>query len=617
MDAKVTISTLRIFIISFCICCIALTVFYLLYGAYSAFTWGKYTLFDYGVYTNMIWNSAHGEWFKVLIDRSYLETHLSFSLAIIGLLFFIWDDPFLLAFVQWALLLAGGLILFAVARRHGVRGELTAALLLFFFGYPFTQSVLLSEFHGIALYYFLVPWLYAGLKIRKQWVWLPLILILGVREDAFLFILPMIFYFAVKGRWRTGYALAVVAVLYGLLAMFVLYPSINDVSLFERRSREIGLSGVINQEGRSLKFRYEAIVWAVLPVFVVLGRKLTPAWWFPSVALLTVLLSGFWRQQELRNHYPAPLMVCLAIGLLEVFILRAATHDKSTSRTEVTTLFYACVLVVMTLVAHACTGFLPLGGQHRREYSRPKLSGRIAYHMARRIPKEGLLVSDNRLIGFCCNRSEVLPWKLFSRDQHQFDVVFTTLNTIHLPQQGTVMDMLEKESFGLRHFDGNFVIVQRGYDPSRNREFLEDHRNGLIVFAWTHCQGGETLYSPSKGVTRHWNGNASRGHVLLSYGAHRRLQPGSYEAVFRYRARKPERIEYASWGRFTLHEHGSRNMIAQSEIPLVESLGDEMLAQRVPFSIDQSTDIEVKVMGADAALWLDSVTFVSESNTTP
>ena len=63
----------------------------LIYGAWCAFTWGKFTLFDYGVYTNMIWNSAHGAPFKVLIDRSYLGTHLSFSLAILGVFFWIFD----------------------------------------------------------------------------------------------------------------------------------------------------------------------------------------------------------------------------------------------------------------------------------------------------------------------------------------------------------------------------------------------------------------------------------------------------------------------------------------------------------------------------------------------
>ena len=33
---------------------------WLAHAGFSAFTWNKFTLFDYGVYTNMIWNSGHG-----------------------------------------------------------------------------------------------------------------------------------------------------------------------------------------------------------------------------------------------------------------------------------------------------------------------------------------------------------------------------------------------------------------------------------------------------------------------------------------------------------------------------------------------------------------------------
>lgn len=67
----------------------------------------KYQLFDYGVYTNMVWNCGAGAPFRIPIYGSYLSTHLSFSLALLGPLLHLWDRPSCLALIQWLMMLAG------------------------------------------------------------------------------------------------------------------------------------------------------------------------------------------------------------------------------------------------------------------------------------------------------------------------------------------------------------------------------------------------------------------------------------------------------------------------------------------------------------------------------
>jgi hypothetical protein len=57
-------------------------------------TWGKFQLVDYGLYVNLIWNTAHGRPFRLLVDESYLTRHLSFTLALLAPFFWIWDHPF-------------------------------------------------------------------------------------------------------------------------------------------------------------------------------------------------------------------------------------------------------------------------------------------------------------------------------------------------------------------------------------------------------------------------------------------------------------------------------------------------------------------------------------------
>jgi uncharacterized membrane protein len=97
---------------------------------YCQFTWGKMALHDYGIYFNMLWNTAHGDWFTYLTDQSYLRTHLSFSLVLLAPLFRLWDDPLLLTVIQWCCLLIGGLLFWRILFLSGVSGFTSAAFLL-------------------------------------------------------------------------------------------------------------------------------------------------------------------------------------------------------------------------------------------------------------------------------------------------------------------------------------------------------------------------------------------------------------------------------------------------------------------------------------------------------
>lgn len=138
-----------IVIVTLLILCVALAY---LATAFFAFTSFKFTLTDYGRYVNTIWNCAHGHPFRLLTEYSYLNTHLSFTLALLAPAFLLWDHPFSLWVAQWLLTLIGLIIMWRAAVRHRIPGEITAAFLFFYIANPFTQCVLLSEFHGVNLY---------------------------------------------------------------------------------------------------------------------------------------------------------------------------------------------------------------------------------------------------------------------------------------------------------------------------------------------------------------------------------------------------------------------------------------------------------------------------------
>ena len=452
---------LTIFTSAFCLLAAAA----LLRSAWSAFTWGKFDLFDYGIYTNMIWNSGRGQLFRFLMDQSYLRIHLSFTLALLGPLFRVWDHPFLLSFLQWLMLVGGSVMICLAGRRHGLPATAIAAMVLLYLAYPFTQTVILCEFHGVGLYLLLLPWLYYCLSLDKcEWAWLPLALTLGVREDAFLALLPMLAYFAVKRRSRMIGAMLAAAVLYALISLFWLYPLINGKSLFAVRAGYMPRSTFAAIfTGKALTRRLRALLCVLIPTVFLLRRGWVPMLCFVSLPLVAALAASSRFQYELKMHYPAAVMVCLALGVLEALTL---AHRKSREDAPAAVHLHAAYLVAVALAMHLWRGYLPLGGRHKAEYAGPKGSARAKLDAAAHIPKEGVLVCDNRLTVFCANRSDIDVWKprytLPAHRQYEPDVALLKFSDLRGRKADTFLPLLTNGLYGVIYTNESYLVLQRG-----------------------------------------------------------------------------------------------------------------------------------------------------------
>lgn len=582
---------------------------HLLYSAWCAFTWSKFTMFDYGIYTNMIWNSAHGAPFKVLVNDTYLSTHLSFTLALLGPFFWIADNPFLLSFLQWLMMLIGGLIILSAAVRSKVPAVMTAALLFFWVGYRFTQGLLLSEFHGVGVYYLLVPWLYYYCSFSKGRAWLPLVFILGVREDAFIFILPLLLYFAVKDKWKTGYILAGLAVLYGAFAIFYLYPQINGLSLFDRRGSvlKIGHKG-------SNELRMFSLLWTFLPVLVTVHRKSLAAILFPLFAILSVLASGYPTQQGMGSHYGANVMVCLAMGILEVFVLRCRAGGLAyVQRSDIT--LRAIMLSIVVVLLHFNSGFICMGGKGDKIYREQCMRGLVALPASRHISKHGILVTQHNLVGFCANRSDVLTWERLRPERDDFDVVFLEARYLNSEYDGKLWQWLEKGEWGVSYFDGEYLIMQKGYDAVSNPYVMDRLRYGTVYFALTPKHGGKDVQMNDGRWVRYWLGKGHRAPITLSFGGNKHLEAGEYSAIFSFRADRPERKCQDNWGWFSVHRlNDGGPPLARQEIMNVAVPSGEYLQQTIKFKVRVPSRIEPRVTGGDAKLWLDQVFFIKNEN---
>ena len=124
-------------------------------------------------------------------------------------------------------------------------------------------------------------------------------------------------------------------------------------------------------------------------------------------------------------------------------------------------------------------------------------------------------------------------------------------------------------------------------------------------------EGGSDIPVPgtdSYEVLRHWDGNGSRAPVTLSYGRYTRLPAGAYAAIFSFRSSPPKRKVRDSWGWFSVHVLNTPETLAQASI--TPSASQDTREQTVPFHLEQETDVEPRITGADAELWLAHVDFV-------
>ena len=579
-----------------------------LYAAFCAFTWDKFTLDDYGKYSNMLWNTGHGMPFRVLVDYSYLQTHLSFSLAPLGLLFRLWDHAFLPALLQWMMFLAGGGFLWRALRRLGLRALESAAILLGWFAHPYNQSVVLSEFHGVALYLVLVPWLYHDLRFRRARALLPLVLLCGVREEAAFLAVPMLAYFACAHRWKRGWAWAAGAAVYGVAALVWLFPALSGMQLAERRTQMTPADLFAHFTKETLPDRLAACGKALAPAAPLLGTAFLPVLVFPSVALAFAFFSPHPNQFLLLNHYPAAVMSLLFAALPEALWRSRRTPP---CRVMMPRAWMPASVAVIALALHVPYGFLPLGGRCDRIYTRPHPDGLAAVAVAGSLPKEGLLVTSRWLAGYCGNRRDVLPWDLLEESGHAPEWIFFRLDDLFGPDRLSIRRYLADPAFGVAVFDRRHVALRRGADAGSVAAVYaaqEEMRMTIKAARMISHVPEETVVRDGR-IFRVWPGGPDRAPTTLAYGKHLLLPPGDYCVDFHLRIDPPRDPEQADWGSVSLHVDGAAEALAELDLRAGFAKYGSRASYPLSLVLEQTTPVEPRVTAGAAPMRFEKVVF--------
>lgn len=570
-----------------------------LWAGICSYSWLRNRLSDYGIYLNMMWNTAHGAPFRFLLEGSYLRVHLSFTVGLLGFAFRILDHPGLLVVLQWLCSLGGVVILLILARRFEVPLLPAAAVSFFYSGYRFVQALHVHQFHGVALYLICLPALYASLRLKSPWAWLWLILTLGIREDAFLISLPVLLFFAWQDRRWSPRIMALTAVLYGALAIFFLYPSINGISIWKKRAAEIPAFDELFAGFRSsLPRRLRAVFLVVLPL-VAAGRYFPVAFFFPSVALGIALASKWPSQQGLGSHYAAGVAALMACGLTEAFIRARDWHSDHQGGA----LFNwgpSLWLALSTIAVHVESGFLPRGGKSDRKFYEFNKEVWAALGAAQKIPREGILITGDALIPLCGNRRDVLVWHVPKRVE-TYDHIFADIRELRSLEGGMIWEGLSRGEWGVLFNNGRYVILTRGFSAAANDEVL---RPGWIYYVYGKRGHGGVDRVVDGFPVRYWEGDGSRAPINLAHGFSWPLPPGEYSFYLEYWAQSPRRIVKRHWGWFSLHERDRPEDIARAYIPLEPRRETSWQILRLDFTNTIERDVEIRLTGGDAPLWL-------------
>jgi hypothetical protein len=330
--------------------------------------------------------------------------------------------------------------------------------------------VLLSEFHGVGLYPFLLAWLYHALSLRRSAVWLPLGLLLGLREDAGLVAMPMLLYFAARDRWPAGGWYAAAAGAYVAAALSWIFPALGGAALLERRQALEPAEVWRRLHRHTWPARSWPVLRAFFPALPLLAGGWLPLATIPLAALLLGFASPHPQQFGLRHHYPAALLAGLFPAMFEA-VLRP---PRGGGRRRFDRPWVAAWLVAVTLSANARYGFLPGGPHASREYRAANPDGRDAVRAAAAAPREGILVCAPQNAGFCANRADLLTWRELDAAPRRFDLVFFRLRELAGPQRGRYRELLSGREFGLHARAGDFVVLARGADPAGNAALLAE-----------------------------------------------------------------------------------------------------------------------------------------------
>jgi uncharacterized membrane protein len=208
--------------------------------------------FDLGIFQQVVWNTAHGDWFHYTYEvglggeatTNYLGTHIELILLPIAFLNLFWGSPETLLLVQSFSLAAAGLLVFVIVRRSG--GGLLAASLfqVLFYLHPAVQGPNLFDFHPLVLAPAFLLFAFLGLESERfRWVVAGSVLALLCREQVALSVAALAAYGFFRTRQKRMLLIVALAFAWLALTVGVLIPAFHPQGIATHFASKFGYLG--------------------------------------------------------------------------------------------------------------------------------------------------------------------------------------------------------------------------------------------------------------------------------------------------------------------------------------------------------------------------------------
>lgn len=479
--------------------------------------------FDLGIYDQVVWNTAHGRWFRSTIEEGWdilLADHFQPILLPIALTYWLLESPKTLLLLQTVALALGALPVYWLARDglksafsagpHGGQTNsrpactasrwLALAFAAAYLIYLPLHSANIDEFHPSAL---AAPLLLFALYFMRHRRVVPFLvcamLAMATKEIIALTTLFLGLYVILfRQERRLGLALVVVSALWFVLSVLVIIPYFNE----QGQSPYLAPAAVGNTAGSFTSF-YSS--WGSSPGEVIvrlitrpdlvwqrlsdptslnyLNALLRPLAYtpllglpilLPAVPLLLInLLSDYELQQRVSSffHYAVPLVPFFIVAAIDGtgFVTRrvgrlAFIRSRADARPAIGGAVSAVVLLA-SLLTQWQHGFLPFS----RDFYLTPHSQRVAaaQTIVDQVPAQGTVSASPSLVPHLSQRESIYLYpNLHGADHLVVDVTYGDGPFPPRDRFKTIQGLLDADEYGVQDGRDGFLWLQRGLNQN-------------------------------------------------------------------------------------------------------------------------------------------------------
>jgi uncharacterized membrane protein len=392
---------------------LALVVGYaVFYGLWSVRKYHAYhaPAFDMGIFDQGVWLLSHFKTpFVTIYGQNMFGDHAVFIMLFFVPLYWLWPTPETLLVVQAMALAIGGIPIFLIALKVLRSRWLALIPTLAYLLYPALGWLNLENFHPDALY---VPLALFALCFAAYGRWrrylVMVLLLLMVKEDAWLFLVPLGVFVALRHNRKVGLVTVGLAVGWFVIVFWGIQPRLSGASAGAYDAWRIPFGGM---EGLLTTMFSEP--WNVISYMLTaeklkyLFQLLTPLIFLPLLdwrGLLAIpvlffnLISTFWYQSNLQYHYTSLLIPVLCVSAIYGLERISRLNGRR-------------VLVVGMLVVTLACGYFwgPLPGTRTpSSYPDPKNQDCLAANDALAlIPADAVVAAEDKFAAHLADRAFV------------------------------------------------------------------------------------------------------------------------------------------------------------------------------------------------------------------